>query len=45
MSLHTAVVPPKGVWWKPTGKTEKVWIIIAFVWGLIMFSAMDILVP
>ena len=40
MSLHTAVVPPKGVWWKPTGKQEKVWIIIAFVWCMVLFAMM-----
>lgn len=40
MSLHTAIVPPTGVWWKPTGKQEKVWIIIAFIWCMVLFAMM-----
>lgn len=40
MSLHTAIVPPEGVWWKPAGKQEKVWIIIAFVWCMVLFAMM-----
>jgi cytochrome c oxidase subunit 2 len=40
MSLHTAVVPPRGVWWKPSGKTEKTWIIIAFIWCMVLFAMM-----
>jgi hypothetical protein len=40
MSLHTAIVPPQGVWWKPAGKQEKVWIIIAFIWCMVLFAAM-----
>jgi cytochrome c oxidase subunit 2 len=40
MSLHTAIVAPQGVWWKPAGKQEKVWIIIAFVWCMILFAMM-----
>ena len=42
MSMHTAIVPPKGVWWKPAAKQEKVWIIIAFVWCLILFAMMPL---
>ena len=40
MSLHTAVVPPKGVWWKPAGKQEKFWIIVAFIWCMVLFAMM-----
>lgn len=40
MSLHTAVVPPKGIWWKPTGKQEKLWITIAFIWCMVLFAMM-----
>ncbi len=40
MSLHSAIVPPEGVWWKPAGRQERVWIIISFVWCLILFAMM-----
>jgi cytochrome c oxidase subunit 2 len=40
MSLHTAVVPPKGIWWRPTGKQEKLWITIAFIWCMVLFAMM-----
>ncbi len=33
--------PPQRVWWRePIAKTEIVWIIIAFLWGLAMFFMM-----
>ncbi len=37
-----AITPPtERVWFKePIARTEIVWVIIAFVWGLVMFSAM-----
>ena len=39
--MHTTgVTPPKGVWWKPAHKSEKIWATIAFVWCLILFAMM-----
>ncbi len=37
-----AITPPsERIWWKePIAKIELIWIIIAFVWGLIMFFMM-----
>ena len=37
-----AIAPPVDrIWWKqPIGKFELVWIIVAFLWGLIMFGMM-----
>lgn len=40
MSLHSALVPPGGIWWKPAGRQERTWIAIAFVWCLILFAMM-----
>ncbi len=38
MGIHS---PPQRIWWKePIARTELVWIVIAFLWGLVMFSAM-----
>lgn len=42
MSLHTAIVAPQGVWWQPAGKQEKVWIIIAFIWCMVLFAMMPL---
>ncbi len=40
MGMHSAMVPPEGVWWKPAGKQEKMWVTIAFVWCMILFAMM-----
>lgn len=38
MAIHP---PPERNWWKePIARTEIIWIVIAFCWGLLMFSAM-----
>lgn len=37
---HTGIEPPKGVWWKPAHKSEKIWVTIAFVWCLVLFAMM-----
>ena len=42
MSLHSGVVPPQGVWWKPAGKQERLWIRIAFVWCMVLFAMMPL---
>ncbi len=40
--LHSAIVPPKGVWWKPAGKQERMWVTIAFVWCMVLFAMMPL---
>ncbi len=37
-----AIAPPsERIWWKePVARTELIWIIIAFLWGLVMFFMM-----
>jgi len=42
MSLHSAIVAPQGVWWKPAAKQEKFWIAISFVWCLVLFAMMPL---
>ena len=33
--------PPQRIWWNlPVARSEIVWIIVAFLWGLVMFSGM-----
>jgi cytochrome c oxidase subunit II len=38
--MHTGLEAPRGVWWKPVHKAERIWIAIAFVWCMILFAAM-----
>ena len=38
--MHSGIVPPQGVWWKPAGKQEKLWVTIAFVWCMVLFAMM-----
>jgi len=40
--MHSALIPPQGVWWKKTGKQEKKWVTIAFVWCMILFAMMPL---
>ena len=37
-----SVAPPQNrLWWnEPVPKSELIWVIIAFIWGLIMFFMM-----
>lgn len=37
-----AIYPPEQrIWWRePIAKTELIWIVVAFVWGLVMFFMM-----
>lgn len=37
-----AITPPaERVWWNlPVARSEIIWVIVAFLWGLVMFSAM-----
>ena len=38
--MHSGIVSPQGVWWKPAGKQEKIWITIAFIWCMVLFAMM-----
>lgn len=40
--LHSALVPPRHVWWKPAGKQEKVWVTVSFIWCMILFAMMPL---
>lgn len=40
MELHSALVSPRGVWWRPAGRQERMWLIIAFCWCMILFAMM-----
>lgn len=40
--VHSALVAPRHVWWKPAGKQEKLWVTISFVWCMILFAMMPL---
>lgn len=40
--LHTALVSPRHVWWKPAGRQEKLWVTVSFVWCMILFAMMPL---
>ena len=40
--MHTAITTPRGIWWLPAHKGERVWITIAFAWCLVLFAMMPL---
>jgi cytochrome c oxidase subunit II len=40
--MHTGMEAPKGVWWKPVHRSEKMWVWIAFIWCMILFAMMPL---
>jgi hypothetical protein len=40
--LHSALVSPRHVWWKPAGKQERIWVTVSFVWCMILFAMMPL---
>jgi cytochrome c oxidase subunit 2 len=40
--MNTGLQSPRGVWWKPAGKAERVWVQIAFGWCIVLFAMMPL---
>ena len=40
MEYHSGLVTPRGVWWRPASRQERLWVAIAFVWCLVLFAMM-----
>ena len=38
--MHTAILNPRGIWWKPAHRGEKIWVAIAFGWCMVLFAMM-----
>lgn len=38
----TGLHAPRGVWWKPAHKSEKIWVGIAFAWCMVLFAMMPL---
>jgi len=39
---HTGIESPRGVWWRPAHRTEKIWVSVAFAWCMVLFAMMPI---
>ena len=39
---HTGLDSPRGNWWKPAHKAEKLWVGIAFGWCMVLFAMMPL---
>ena len=39
---HTGLDSPRGNWWRPAHKAEKVWVGIAFAWCMVLFAMMPL---
>jgi cytochrome c oxidase subunit 2 len=42
MDTHTGLQSPKGIWWKPAHKAERMWVGIAFGWCMVLFAMMPL---
>jgi cytochrome c oxidase subunit II len=42
MVMKNPMESPRGVWWKPAHKAEKIWFGIAFAWCLVLFAMMPL---
>jgi len=40
--MHSGIVSPQGVWWKPAGKQEMFWVTVAFIWCLVLSAMMPL---
>lgn len=39
---HTGLDSPKGIWWTPAHKAERLWVGIAFAWCMVLFAMMPL---
>ncbi len=39
---HTGLDSPRGIWWKPAHRSEKMWVGIAFGWCMVLFAMMPL---
>ena len=42
LDTHTGLDSPKGNWWKPAHRSEKLWVAIAFGWCMVLFAMMPV---
>jgi len=42
MTVTTGMSSPRGVWWKPAHRSEKIWFAVAFAWCMVLFAMMPL---
>ena len=42
IDTHTGLDAPKGIWWKPAHRSEKIWVAVAFAWCMVLFAMMPL---
>jgi cytochrome c oxidase subunit 2 len=40
--MHTGLEAPKGRWWVPAHRNEKIWFGLAFAWCMVLFAMMPL---
>ena len=40
--MHSALVTPPGIWWKPAGTQEKRWVLLSFAWCMVLFAMLPL---
>jgi len=40
MEYQSGLVSPRGVWWLPAARQERLWVAIAFAWCMVLFAMM-----
>lgn len=40
--MNSGLQSPQGIWWKPAGKAERIWVQIAFAWCIVLFAMMPL---
>lgn len=40
--MHSAITKPQGTWWLPAHRGEKIWVVIAFGWCMVLFAMMPL---
>jgi cytochrome c oxidase subunit 2 len=42
---NSSLIAPKGRWWSPLGRDERLWVLVTVVWALSMFVMMQLIWP
>lgn len=40
--MHSGIISPVGIWWKPAHRQERIWVTVAFAWCMVLFAMMPL---
>lgn len=40
--MHSGLISPTGIWWKPAHAQERRWVRISFIWCMVLFAMMPL---